>query len=205
MAGLLGALPVTGVIVRSSANVRAGAVSRLSAILHGLLILAFVGLMPNVLRLVPTASLAGVLLVTGYRLIALRHARNLLDEYGLLPAVIWATTFATVVATDLLTGVLVGLRLSVMESVGQMRRPGFRLRKIDTGAETELRLAGTATFLRLPQLLSALDEVPADRNLRIRTRGLRHMDHTFASALQQAASAAAMMGDVLSLFRATSA
>lgn len=188
VAGLLGALPVTGVIVRSSANVRAGAVSRLSAILHGLLILAFVGLMPNVLRLVPTASLAGVLLVTGYRLIALRHARNLLDEYGLLPAVIWATTFATVVATDLLTGVLVGLRLSVMELVGQMRRPGFRLRKIDTGAETELRLAGTATFLRLPQLLSALDEVPADRNLRIRTRGLRHMDHTFASALQQAAS-----------------
>ena len=61
VAGLLGGLPITGVIVRSSANVQAGAVSRLSAILHGVLILSFVGLMPDVLRLIPTAALAGVL------------------------------------------------------------------------------------------------------------------------------------------------
>ena len=188
-AGLLGALPITGVIVRSSANVQAGAVSRLSTILHGLLILAFVGLMPGVLRLVPTASLAGVLLVTGWRLIGLHHVKELFHEYGRIPAAIWAVTFAMVVATDLLTGVLVGLSLSILESVNQMRRPGFRLRQVETDAGTELRLAGTATFLRLPQLLSALDQVPTDRNLRIRTRGLRHIDHTFASALQQAASA----------------
>jgi MFS superfamily sulfate permease-like transporter len=188
VAGLLGVLPITGVIVRSSANVQAGAVSRLSTILHGLLILAFVGLMPSVLRLVPTAALAGVLVVTGVRLIGLRHVKDLFHDYGRMPVAIWAATFTAVITIDLLTGVVVGLVLSIIESASQMRRPGFRLRRVETEAGTELRLAGTATFLRVPQLLSTLDQLPADRSLRIRTRGLRHVDHTFASALQQAIS-----------------
>ena len=87
-----------------------------------------------------------------------------------------------------LTGVLAGLALSLVESVRHLRRPGFRLREIDTGAATELRLAGTATFLRLPQLLSAVEGVPTGRDVRIRTRGLWHIDHAFASALQQLAA-----------------
>ena len=188
VAGLLGGLPVTGVIVRSSANVQAGAVSRLSTILHGVLILGFVGLLPAVLGLVPTASLAGVLVVTGWRLVSVSHVKELLHEYGIMPAAIWAATFVAVVTTDLLTGVLVGLALSLVESIHEMRRLGFRVQQIDTDDGIELRLVGTATFLRLPALLAALDAVPPDRNLRIRIRGLRHVDHTFASALQQAAA-----------------
>lgn len=194
VAGLLGGLPITGVIVRSSANVQAGAVTRLSAILHGLLILGFVGLMPGVLRLVPTAALAGVLVVTGWRLIGVRHVRELVHDYGGMPAAIWAATLIGVVAIDLLTGVLLGLALSMIEPIRHLRRPGFRVRQVDDDGETELRLVGTATFLRLPQLLSALDAVPPDRDLRIRTRGLRHVDHTFASALQQATDSAAARG-----------
>jgi MFS superfamily sulfate permease-like transporter len=188
VAGLLGGLPITGVIVRSSANVQAGAVSRLSAILHGVLILGFVSLMPGVLRLVPTAALAGVLVVIGWRLISLTHVTELWRAYGRIPATIWFATLLGVVATDLLTGVLIGLGLSIIESIGHVRRTGFRMRWVDRAAETELRLAGTATFLRLPGVLSALEGAPADKNLRIRTRGLWHMDHTFASALHQAAA-----------------
>jgi len=105
-----------------------------------------------------------------------------------MPVAIWASTFAAVVGTDLLTGVLVGLALSVVESVRHLRRPGFRVRKVDTEAAAELHLAGTATFLRLPELLAAVEAAPADRDLRIRTRGLRHTDHTFASTLQQLAA-----------------
>ena len=188
LCGLLGGIPMTGVIVRSSANVQAGATTRLSTILHGVAILAFVALLPGVLRLVPTAALAGVLVVTGWRLISVHHVRDLLRDHGRMPVAIWAATVVGVVSTDLLTGVLAGLALSLVESVRHLRRPGFRLREIDTGAATELRLAGTATFLRLPQLLSAVEGVPAGRDVRIRTRGLWHIDHTFASALQQLAA-----------------
>jgi len=188
LSGLLGGIPMTGVIVRSSANVQAGATTRLSTILHGVTILVFVALLPGVLRLVPTAALAGVLVVTGWRLIGVHHVLELLRQHGRMPAAIWAATFAGVVATDLLTGVLAGLALSVVESVRHLHRPGFRVRKVNTDAATELRLAGAATFLRLPQLLSAVEAVPAGRDLRIRTRGLRHIDHTFASTLQQLAA-----------------
>jgi Sulfate permease and related transporters (MFS superfamily) len=65
LCGIVGALPMTGVIVRSSANVQAGAKTRASAVLHGLWLLAFVVALPSVLRMVPTASLAGVLVLTG--------------------------------------------------------------------------------------------------------------------------------------------
>ncbi len=188
LSGLLGGIPMTGVIVRSSANVQAGATTRLSTILHGVIILVFVALLPGVLRLVPTAALAGVLVVTGWRLIGVHHVLELLRQHGRMPVAIWAATFVGVVATDLLTGVLAGLALSVVESVRHLHRPGFRVRKVDANVATELHLAGTATFLRLPQLLSAVEAVPVGRNLRIRTRGLWHIDHTFASMLQQMAA-----------------
>jgi MFS superfamily sulfate permease-like transporter len=188
VSGLLGGLPVTGVIVRSSANVQAGAQTRLAAVLHGVLILAFVAAAPGVLRAVPTAALAGVLVVTGWRLVSLRHVRELLHAHGWMPVAIWGATCIGVVAVDLLTGVLTGLALSVAESVQQARSLGFRMRRTETDGGTELRLAGTATFLRLPQLLAAVEAEPGDRPVRIRTRGLRHTDHTFASALQQLAA-----------------
>ena len=115
LCGVLGGLPMTGVIVRSSANVQAGAATRASAVLHGLWLLAAVAALPWALRAIPMAALAGVLVVTGWRLVSLVHFRHLLGRYGLLPAGIWAATLATVVATDLLTGVLVGIALSALE------------------------------------------------------------------------------------------
>jgi len=141
LCGLAGALPMTGVIVRSSANVQAGAATRLSAVLHGVWILAFVALLPGLLRQVPTASLAGVLVVTGWRLVSLTHAKHLLHRYGLMPAATWAATFATVVATDLMTGVLVGLTLSLVEILPHLSRRGFRVRhRLVTPGELEVRL-----------------------------------------------------------------
>ncbi len=185
VSGLLGGLPITGVIVRSSANVQAGAQTRLSAVLHGFLILGAVSLMPGVLRMIPTAALAGVLVVTGCRLVGLRHVRELRHSYGPMPAAIWLATAVGVVSVDLLTGVLLGIALSVFESVRHLRRPGFKMQRTDNGSLTELRLSGRATFLQLPRLLSTVESLPSDRSVSIRTGGLRHVDHTFASALDQ--------------------
>ncbi|WP_044563424.1 SulP family inorganic anion transporter, partial [Azospirillum sp. B4] len=122
LCGLAGALPMTGVIVRSSANVQAGGATRASTILHGVWILGAVALLPWLLRAIPMSALAGVLVVTGYRLVSVAHARHLFERYGALPATIWAVTLVTVVGTDLLTGVLVGLGLSLIELLPQVRR-----------------------------------------------------------------------------------
>ena len=179
LCGLVGALPMTGVIVRSSANVQAGAQTRASAILHGVWILALVALLPFVLRAVPMAALGGILVVTGWRLISLKHVRHLFENYGPVPALIWAATFALVVTTDLLTGVLAGLALSLVELLPYARR--LRL-KIDNQGDT-VRLSGAATFLTLPRLTRALDEVPADRPVHLDLVGLHGLDHTSAELL----------------------
>jgi len=186
LCGAAGALPMTGVIVRSSANVQAGAATRLSAILHGVWILAFVALLPMVLRQVPSAALAGVLVVTGWRLVSLDHVRHLFDRYGALPTAIWAATFVAVVATDLLTGVLVGMALTLLELVPHLRRIRLTIaeRRIENDVH-ELSLEGAATFVQLPRLARALEAVPDDGGLRLDARGLTCLDHTCAEVINE--------------------
>jgi MFS superfamily sulfate permease-like transporter len=183
LCGAVGAIPMTGVIVRSSANVQAGAVSRLSAMLHGVWILGFVALLPWLLREIPMAALAGILVVTGWRLVSVGHVRHLFHLYGPLPLLVWAGTLVMVVATDLLTGVLVGIGLSLVELVPHIRR--LRL-KIDEPADRdvpELALDGAATFLTLPKLVARLDAVPATGHMRLNLDRLVHIDHTCAEML----------------------
>ncbi|MFA5990548.1 MAG: SulP family inorganic anion transporter [Sphingomonas sp.] len=185
LCGFAGALPMTGVIVRSSANVQAGATTRASAIMHGVWILGFVALLPWLLREIPMAALGGVLVVTGARLVSLKHVRHLFDNYGVLPAVIWAVTFVLVVTTDLLTGVLVGLALSLVELLPHARR--LRL-KVDTRHDSEschVRLDGAATFISLPKLNKALDALPHSRPLTIELGMVPAIDHSCAEALRE--------------------
>ncbi|MFE1601099.1 SulP family inorganic anion transporter [Methylobacterium sp. ID0610] len=180
LCGLLGGLPMTGVIVRSSANVQAGARSRASTVLHGLWILAFVAVLPGILQLVPTAALAGILVVTGWRLASPAHALHLKARYGLVPAGIWLVTLVMVVATDLLTGVLTGLVLSLLQVLPPILRKGLlRIEPPQQAAPVpELRLSGSATFLQLPKLTEALEQAPGGRPIRIAADDLRHIDHT---------------------------
>lgn len=183
LCGMAGALPMTGVIVRSSANVQAGAISRLSTILHGLWILGFVVLLPWLLREIPMAALAGVLVVTGIRLVSLAHARHLLHQYGPFPAIVWAATLVTVVVADLLTGVLVGLALSLLEMLPHFRRLQLRWSEVETDAGKEIALNGTATFLMLPKLLGRLEALPMPQRIVLNLERLSHIDHTCAEML----------------------
>lgn len=112
LCGFLGALPMTGVIVRSAANVQAGAATRMSTVLHGGWLLVFAMLLPWLLRMTPVACLAGILVYTGVKMIKIGQVKEL-ATYGRGTAAIYlATTFA-IVATDLLTGVLIGFGLSL--------------------------------------------------------------------------------------------
>jgi len=183
LCGFAGALPMTGVIVRSSANVQAGAMTRLSAILHGAWLLAFVALLPWLLREIPMAALAGILVVTGWRLVSLSHVRHLFKHHGMLPVVIWVATFVMVVATDLLTGVLVGLGLSLLELVPHVRRLRLRVDETHGDDQSEIRLDGAATFLTLPKLLKALEAIPGNRKVRLDFRKVPAIDHSSAEML----------------------
>jgi MFS superfamily sulfate permease-like transporter len=186
LCGLAGALPMTGVIVRSSANVQAGAQTRWSAIMHGVWILAFVALLAGVLRMIPSAALAGVLVVTGWRLVSLQHAKHLFQRHGVLPTVIWAVTFATVVATDLLTGVLVGLALTVVELLPHVRRLRLRIKdRTISDQEREVSLVGAATFVQLPRIAKVLESGSPTGMVRLNLRGVSTLDHTVAEVLSE--------------------
>lgn len=184
LCGWAGSLPMTGVIVRSSANVQAGAITRASAILHGVWILAFVAALPFVLREIPMASLAAVLVVTGWRLVHVGHVAALFRSYGILPALIWATTLIMVVATDLLTGVLVGIALSMLEVVPYVRRLKLRVDSGQEGAAHSIRLNGVASFLTLPKLSEALEQTPSSSPVALDVSKLEAIDHTTAEMVR---------------------
>ena len=203
LCGFAGALPMTGVIVRSSANVQAGATTRLSAILHGVWILGFVALLPWLLREIPMAALAGILVVTGFRLVSVAHVRHLLHRYGPLPAIVWAATLICVVTTDLLTGVLVGIGLSLIELVPHFSRLRLKLvDKIRSDAH-EVDLSGTATFLTLPKLSAKLEELPTSGLVILNVERLRHIDHTCAEMVREWVERRRNSGASVELFGAT--
>lgn len=185
LCGVFNALPMTGVIVRSSANVQAGAKTRLSAILHGVWILGFIALLPWVLREVPMAALGGVLVVTGWKLISLKHVSHLFRVHGVLPALIWTATFVLVVTTDLLTGVIVGLVLSVVEVLPHVRNLRFRVGEKSVGDSVGLELEGAATFLGLTRLTNALEQIPPSRSVHVDMDRVHAIDHTTAEMLNE--------------------
>jgi MFS superfamily sulfate permease-like transporter len=174
--GLVGALPMTGVIVRSAANVQAGAKTRKSAMLHGLWLLVFVCFLTPVLRTIPVAGLAAVLVYTGYKLVDLKHIVEL-RKYGWSEVGIYLATLVTIVATDLLTGVVVGIGLSAAKLLYTFAHLHTEMKAEPQGKRINLALSGTATFLRLPLLAATLERVPANAELHVDLEQLHYIDH----------------------------
>ncbi|WP_326688758.1 SulP family inorganic anion transporter [Streptomyces sp. NBC_01795] len=215
--GVLGALPMTAVIVRSSANVQAGARTKLSRVLHGVWLLVFVVLLPQVLGLIPVAALAGVLVYAGWRLIPWREFAGLWREHR-GEAVVLTVTAVAVVLTNLFEGVLLGLLLAVVKSAwetshvhleieepvgdgeqrdGERRDGGIPAEAPAgtlAGAPLRVRVVGNATFLRLPKLLDQLAELPHDRPVVLDLSGLRHLDRACRTALEGWAAEAKCAG-----------
>lgn len=175
--GTLGALPMTGVIVRSSVNVEAGGKTRLSAILHGVWLLTLVVAAPGLLTMVPTASLAAILVVTGYKLIEVEHIRQL-KHYGRMPLVIFFATWIGIVTTELLTGVLIGIVLTAITLMYKVSRLNVYLKPHETQQRIDVYLEGAATFVRLPKLAAALEQVPPKTELHLHLEQLAYIDHT---------------------------
>ena len=174
LCGLVGALPMTGVIVRSSANVASGAKTRLSAILHGAWLLIFVVAFPFVLAYIPRAALGALLVHIGIKLVNVKQIRELW-KMSRSEVAIYLITVLVIVCEDLLVGVVVGIMLSAAKLL--YRFSHLELNLIDEGKVTRLELEGAATFLRLPVLAKKLEEVPDSTELHVDFKHLTYIDH----------------------------
>jgi MFS superfamily sulfate permease-like transporter len=182
LCGLLGALPMTGVIVRSSANVQAGAQTRASAIFHGLWLLAFVVLLSSVLQRIPVASLAGVLVYTGVKLVDFKAFQGL-GRYGRMPMFTYAATALAIIFTDLLTGVLLGFALTLLKLALKAAR--LKIALVPLGErQLELRLTGSATFLKVPALTKTLARIAPGTEVHVPLSGLSYIDHACLELLE---------------------
>ena len=161
IAGLLGGIPVTSVIIRGSVNVNAGAQTKLSAIFHGLLLLGCVAFIPQLLQLIPLSCLAAILLLTGYKLASPALFKQMWSagRYQFLPFML---TLVAIVLTDLLVGVSIGLVLSLLFILhSNLRRPIRRIHeKHIEGEVLHIELANQVSFLNRAALESALREAP---------------------------------------------
>ncbi|MFF5368023.1 SulP family inorganic anion transporter [Streptomyces sp. NPDC013187] len=184
VAGLLGALPVTAVVARSSANVQAGAKTRLSRTLHGLWLLAFALLLPQVLALIPISVLAGVLVHSGWKLFGPAEFpkmwRQDRGEFAVM-----TMTMLVIVATALLEGVLFGLAAGIVLAALRMSQTVIRQHVEQDTAKVVM--AGNATFLRLPKVIDALEAAAASGKPRIRLdlTGVTHLDHACRNQVEE--------------------
>ncbi|MFF4832993.1 SulP family inorganic anion transporter [Streptomyces sp. NPDC001315] len=180
--GVLGALPMTAVIVRSAANVQAGARTKASRVLHGLWLLLFAALLPDVLAYIPIPALAGILVHAGAKLIPVRQIAGLWREHR-GEALILVVTAVSIVAVSMFEGVLIGLALAVAKTAWEASH--VRLEVVDKGAgPVQAFLSGNATFLRLPKILDSLEALPQDRPVELDLSGLHHLDHACRTALE---------------------
>lgn len=154
--GIIGGLPVTAVIVRSSANVSAGAKTKVSAILHGFLLLSCVYFFPNLLNQIPLASLAAILIMVGYKLTKPSIFKDLYSK-GVNQIIPFVITILAILFTDLLFGILIGmvaglffiLRSNTKKNVFHTQDNNSHL----------IRLRGSATFLTKPKLKLILQKI----------------------------------------------
>jgi carbonic anhydrase len=176
-AGLIGGLPVTSVIVRSSANVNAGARTKLSAIFHGVLLFVCVLMMPGILNLIPKSCLAAVLLVTGYKLVNPSVFKEMWQE-GKYQFVPFAATLLAIVFTDLLYGVLIGLAISIAFILNSnVRRPVRRVvEKHLAGELTRIELANQVSFLNRAALEQSLRDIPRNGHVLLDASGTDYID-----------------------------
>ena len=175
VSGLIGGIPVTQVIVRGSANVGAGAKTRLASFTHGVLLLVCVAAIPGLLNRIPLASLAAILLVIGYKLARISLFKEMWRE-GAWQFVPFVVTVVALVLTDLLTGILLGMVVAIFEVLVYNYQLDFYREETSPGC-FKIRLTEHMTFLNKAALKRILREIPPDCSVVIDMTGTRILDH----------------------------
>jgi carbonic anhydrase len=173
VSGMLGGLPVTSVIVRSSANVDSGAGSKMSTIMHGGWLLLSVLLIPSLLNLIPLSALAAVLIQTGYKLTKPMLFKQKLAQ-GYTQFVPFVVTVGAILFTDLLTGILIGLGVGFVFVIARNFRPAISF--VCEGTDCLVRARRNLYFIHKVELQSTLDRVPDGADVLIDLSSTEYVD-----------------------------
>jgi carbonic anhydrase len=191
LSGLVGGLPITGVIVRSAANISAGAKTRLSAILHGVWMLLFVSLLGVLITKVPLSVLAGLLVIVGVKLVNVAHIRELVRSgEGLI---YFATVFG-VVGINLLAGIGLGITLTILRLLWRLGRVRVHVKQQE--GVHQVLIEGALTFVGVPELTSSLQSIPRGAHVRL-DLSVETLDHSGYEALHSWCQTHQKMGGVV--------
>jgi carbonic anhydrase len=181
VSGFLGGLPVTGVIVRSSTNVAAGARTRMSAVLHGAWILLFASLFTKLVGLIPESALAGLLIVIGIQLVKLAHIKIAWHTGNFA---VYVITIGCVVFLNLLEGVAIGLAAAIGILLTRLVRAPIEAKPYgdDESKHWRVDIDGTLSFLLLPRLTKVLSELPPGSDVRL-TLNADYIDDSVSEAI----------------------
>ena len=186
LAGLIGGLPVTSVVVRSSVNVAAGAKTKRSAILHGVLLSVCVVFLPVYLNSIPLACLAAILFITGLKLANPSLFRQMWQEgrYQFTPFLL---TLLAIVMTDLLVGILVGLAISLLFILNSnLRRPIHRIVESHVGGKVlHIELANQVSFLNRAALDRIFNDAQRESHLLLDARQTDYIDPDILSLIRE--------------------
>ncbi|MGN7202887.1 SulP family inorganic anion transporter [Pedobacter sp. SAFR-022] len=177
VSGMVGGMPMTSVIVRSSANVGAGGRTKMSAIFHGVWLLLSLILIPFVINLIPLACLAAVLLVTGYKLAKIDLFKQMYQK-GWDQFVPFLVTVLAVIFTDLLKGVAIGMVVSIFYLLRTNMRNSFfyRITQDDKKKNIRIKLAEEVSFLNKAAIQMMLTKIPPETNVIIDGTNARFID-----------------------------
>jgi MFS superfamily sulfate permease-like transporter len=178
VSGMIGGLPITGVIVRSSTNVNAGAKSRASAILHGVWILLFTVPFAELVEEIPTAALAGLLIVIGTQLLKPAHIETAMKHGDLA---VYLVTVVGVIFLNLLHGVMIGLALAIASTGWRVIRAKVEAKPIRDQWQVDIEGAA-CIFLALPRLTRVLASIPAGHKVSVNI-SVNYMDHAAHQAI----------------------
>jgi len=186
LSGLVGGLPITQVIVRSSANIQSGGKSKMSTILHGLLLLISVILIPTLLNKIPLSVLAAILLIVGYNL-AKPALFKKMYKLGWKQSVPFFATVLGIVFTDLLVGISLGLLVGIIVILLKSYQNSHFLHiedKSNGKHKIKMELAEEVTFFNKGAILKELDNLPRDTYLEFDVTKTRYLDYDIIEILE---------------------
>ncbi|UII21041.1 SulP family inorganic anion transporter [Fulvivirga ligni] len=187
VAGLIGGLPMTSVIVRSSANIDSGAKSKLSAIIHGILLFVTVIFIPQILNMIPLAALAAILLVVGYKLARISLFKRMY-ELGWNQFIPFIITILAILFTDLLIGIGIGMGASIFFILRDNFRSSFEFNSKgeigNGGKKIIIDLPEEMTFLNKGSMLATLRDIPENSDVVIDVSKSRIIDHDVKEVIQ---------------------
>ncbi|MDP2903443.1 MAG: carbonic anhydrase family protein [Methylovulum sp.] len=181
--GLVGGLPLTQVIVRSSFNIQSGAKTRVACVVQGVLILLAVLFIPDVLNKIPLATLAAILLVVAYKL-ARPTVLETMYNAGPYHFVPFCATVAGLIFTDMLTGIIIGLSAALFSVLLENYKTSFYFREMHVGNKIILRLAEQVSFLNKANIQQTLEQLPAQSDVVIDATRSRYIDYDVFEVIQ---------------------